>query len=299
MELRHLRYFLAVAEELHFSRAAERLGIKQPPLSRQIKNLESELGVTLFDRTNRRVELTPAGRYLKEVASTLLLQSDQIRNTIGLIQEGNAGFVRIGYVGSAMHSILPALLRDLRRRYPDIHPELFELDNGAQVRGIKSGELDIGFVRTPINAGGLITRMVLEETFSLVLSSWHRLAEATEISLRSLADEPFIGFCRDCAPGMADQILQICNDAGFSPREVHSTTQLNAVLRLVESGFGFSIVPSSVRAGYDLNLRFVELTDIPQRAQLSAIYNEQLLTDTARTLLDLVEPFDEPREPEN
>ncbi|MFC2082510.1 LysR family transcriptional regulator [Candidatus Bipolaricaulota bacterium] len=289
MEFRHLRYFLAVAEELHFSRAAARLAIKQPPLSRQIKNLESKLGVTLFNRTNRRVELTPAGRYLKEAASTVLLQSDQIKNTIRLIQEGTGGFVRIGYVGSAMHSVLPALLRDLRERYPDIHPELFELDNGSQVRAIKSGELDIGFVRTPISAEGLVTRTLLEETFSLVLASSHRLAHSPEIDLQLLADEPFIGFCRDCAPGMADQILQICNAAGFSPLAVHSTTQINALLRLVEIGLGYSIVPSSVRAGYDLNLRFIELIDVPQRAQLSAIYNPQHLAGTALTLMSLVE----------
>ena len=289
MNLRHLRYFLAVAEELHCGRAAEALSIKQPPLSRQIQSLESSLGVKLFDRTNRRVKLTTAGRYLKEAASRLLVQAEQIQNTIGLMKVGTAGFVRIGYVGSAMHSVLPTLLRVLQERHPEIYPELFELGNDAQVRGLKSGEIDVGFARTPISAEGLVTRSVFDETFSLILPFGHRLADASDLELEALADEPFIGFCRDCAPGMADQILQICNNAGFSPRIVHSTTQLNALLRLVESGLGYSIVPSSVRAGYDLKLRFVDLVHIPQRAQLSAIYDPQLLSNTARTLIELIE----------
>lgn len=289
MELRHLRYFLAVAKELHFSRAAERLGIKQPPLTRQIKNLEAELGVVLFDRTSRRVRLTPSGRYLKDAAAKVIEQADRIRNTIGLIQEGTAGLVRIGYVGSAMHSVLPALLRDLQERYPEIYPEFVELDNDGQVRALKSGEIDVGFVRTPISAEGLTMHLVLEETFSLVLPAGHRLATGAGIRLEALAREPFLGFCRDCAPGMADQILQICNDAGFSPRIVHETTQLNALLRLVESGLGYSIVPSSVRSGYDLKLEFIELAGVPQRAQLSAIYDSCVLSSPARTLIELIE----------
>ncbi|TFH11524.1 MAG: LysR family transcriptional regulator [Candidatus Atribacteria bacterium] len=289
MELRHLRYFLMVAEELHFGRAAERLAIKQPPLSRQIMNLESELGVRLFDRSHRRVTLTPSGRYLKDAATNLFAQTELIRNTVGLMKEGMAGVVRIGYVGSAMHSILPGLLRELSERYPEIHPEFFELDNDTQIRELTSGLIDIGFVRTPLHAEGLALLAVLEETFSLVLSADHRLAADPDISLDALADEPYVGFCRECAPSLADQILKICNDAGFSPRIVHSTSQLNALLRLVESGFGYSIVPTSVRSGYNLNLRFVELVHVPHRAQLSAIYNPQLLSSTAKTVLDLIE----------
>jgi DNA-binding transcriptional LysR family regulator len=289
MKLRHLRYFLAVAEELHFGRAATRLAIKQPPLSRQIQSLESSLGVQLFDRTKRHVKLTSSGRYLKEAASKLLMQADQIQNTIGLMQEGKAGFVSIGYVGSAMHSILPALLRDLQECYPGIYPELCELGNDEQVRGLKSGEIDIGFVRTPISAEGLATRVMLNETFSLILPLDHRLASSSTIDLRALSDEPFIGFGRGCAPGMDDQILHICNDVGFSPRIIHSTTQLNTLLRLVESGLGYSIVPSSVRAGYALRLKFVDLVDVPQRAQLSAIYCPERISNTAQTFIDLAE----------
>jgi DNA-binding transcriptional LysR family regulator len=295
MDLRHLRYFLAVADELHFGRAAERLSIKQPPLSRQIQNLESELGVMLFDRAHRRVVLTPSGRYLKEAASKLLAQADRIRNTIGLMKEGAAGIVRIGYVGSAMHSILPVILRELPKRYPEIHPELYELDNDTQVRELRAGLIDIGFARAPLDAEGLDVRAVLDETFSLVLPSAHRTAARETIDLKELADEPYIGFCRDCAPGLADQIMKVCNDAGFSPRIVHSTSQLNALLRLVESGFGFSIVPSSVRAGYALDLRFIELVDVPHRAQLSAIYSPQHVSSSTKTLLDLIEEIKDRR----
>ncbi|MBN1858315.1 LysR family transcriptional regulator [Candidatus Bipolaricaulota bacterium] len=288
MDLKRLHYFLAVAEELHFGRAAERLQIKQPPLSRQIQNLEQELAVKLFDRTHRRVALTPSGLYLKAAASKLLAQADLIQHTVGLMQEGTAGFVRIGYVGSAMHAVVPALLRELHQRYPSIYPELFELDSDAQIRALHSGEIDIGFARTPIHAERLVMYPVLDETFSLVVPLGHRVAAASTLDLAALANEPFIGFSRSCAPGMADQILQICSDAGFSPRIVHSTSQLNTLLRLVESGLGYSIVPSSVRAGYDLNLAYIDLVDVPQRAQLAAIYDPQLVSGAVRTLLHLI-----------
>lgn len=288
MELRHLRYFLAVADELHFGRAATRLGIKQPPLSRQIQNLEAELGVTLFERTNRRVELTAYGRFLRDGAEKLIEQADRLRNSIGLIRSGTAGRVRIGYVGSAMHSILPALLRDLRRSHPQIYPEFSEMDGDAQVQAMLSGEIDVGFLRPPIRASELSMHIVLEEPFALVLPADHRLARAKRIRLDALAEEPFVGFCRACAPGMADDIVAICNDAGFSPRTVHETTQLNALLRLVESGLGYSIVPASVRSGYDLSLRFVELAAIPQRAQLAAIFHPRMHTAPTETVMAML-----------
>lgn len=292
MELRHLRYFLAVAEELHFGRAAVRLGIKQPPLSRQIKSLETELGAVLFNRTNRRVELTPAGKYLKASAAAVIEQADRVRNTVGLIQEGQAGLVRIGYVGSAMHSVLPDLLRALRTSYPEIYPELVELDGDCQVRALQAGEIDVGFLRPPIRAEDLDMRVVLEEPFALVVPLSHKASEAEELTLDALADEPFIGFCRSCAPGMADQVVQICNDAGFSPRIVHETSQLNALLRLVESGFGYSIVPSSVRIGYDLNLAFREIEETHHRAQLAAIYHASERTGPAETLIEMIRARD-------
>ena len=289
MELRHLRYFLAVAEELHFGRAAEKLGIKQPPLSRQIKDLEEELGVRLFDRTNRRVELTPSGRYLKQSAARIGEQADQIRNTIGRIHEGTAGLVRIGYVGSAMHSILPCLLRTLYETYPKICTELHELDGAAQVQALRSGELDIGFVWTPIQASGLATHILREEPFAVVLPAENRLSKAEAATLRPLAEIPYIGFSRTCAPGLTGQILHICNEAGFSPHIVHETSQLNTLLRLVEAGFAYSIVPSSVKVGYNLALRFIDLSQSPHRAQLSAIHASSIPSGAARTLLDLME----------
>jgi len=288
MELRQMRYFLAVAEELHFGRAANRLGIQQPPLSRQIKNLETELAVTLFDRTNRRVRLTPAGKYLMASAAAVVEQADRIRNAVGLIQDGQAGLVRIGYVGSAMHSVLPDLLRGLRLRYPEIYPELVELDGESQVHALQSGDLDVGFLRPPIRAKNLDMHVGLEEPFVLVLPSGHRLAEARELPLDALADESFIGFCRSCAPGMADRIVQICNDAGFSPRVVHETSQLNALLRLVEIGFGYSIVPTSVQAGYKLSLCFRELNDVSQRAQLAVLYREDGRKGPGGTLIEMI-----------
>jgi DNA-binding transcriptional LysR family regulator len=288
MELRHLRYFLAVAEQLHFGRAAEELGIEQPPLSRQIQNLEADLGAKLFDRTKRRVSLTARGRYLKIEAARLLERAELMRNNIRLLEEGTSGTVRLGYVGTAMYSLLPAVLTSLRARYPDLRTQLAELGNEEQVRAVGNGEIDIGFVRSPLEATQLLVQQAFREPYALVLPRTHPLAGTKHVKLAAVAEEPFISFARECCPGMVDEIFAICRRAGFAPRLAHSTSQIHAILRLVESGLGYSIVPASVSSRQDFAIRFVVLTSIPERTGLAVLSNPALQSPQAAHVLEVV-----------
>ena len=288
MELRHLKYFLALAEELHFGRAAEKLFIAQPPLSRQIKNLEEELGVELFQRTKKQVRLTGYGRFLKEEAVKLFQHVDSIKNHIRLLGEGHAGQIKIGYVGSAMHSVLPEVLSEINDKFPDIHTSMFELRNLDQIAALKDGSLDIGFIRTPITVEDLIIQPIFSETLSVILPLLHPLAASENIRLEDLAGEPFISFCRNCAPGLFDCIVGLCNKEGFSPRIVHESSQINSVVRLVESGLGYSIVPTSVKHGYNVRVRFYELDGYPERAELALAYSPGHRTPTSERVTELV-----------
>ena len=288
MDLRQLRYFLAVADELHFGKAAEQVGIKQPPLSRQIKNLEDELGVTLFQRSKRHVELTPQGRYLREEAQWVLGRLQLARNQLLEIDRRPGGTLRLGYVGAAMHSVLPPILSAIQEQLPGVHTILFERGNEDQLRALLTGELDLGFVRSPIEAGALTARPIFEEPYALVVGNSHPAAKKAKPNLRDLADDGFIGFERTCCPGMVDQVGAICLREGFTPRITHTTSQINTIVRLVEAGLGYSIVPLSVSRGYALDVRFVPLESIPERAVLSAIYHPSLLSETAEMTLDLM-----------
>ncbi|MDT8901558.1 LysR family transcriptional regulator [Anaeroselena agilis] len=287
MDLKKLRYFLVLAEELHFARAAERLFIAQPPLSRQIRRLEEELGAELFARTKRTVKLTPAGEFLRRETALLFEQIAALEERVKLVGQGTLGQVRIGYVGAVMHSLLPSLLTELGREYPQISTMLEEMPNQAQVEALRAGRIDLGLVRSPVADERLVSFPVLSETFSLVISADHPLAAKSELALRDLADEPFICFSRECAPAMVDTIFAICRAAGFAPRKAHETSQINTILRLVESKLGYSVVPSGVREGYRLNLRYVELDGIPERAEVALLYNPALASAATGNIVEL------------
>ena len=286
--MRHLKYFLAVAEELHFGKAAERLFMAQPPLSRQIKNLEEELGVTLFNRTKKQVQLTGYGKYLKDEASKVFQHIESVKNHIRLLEEGIEGQIKIGYVGSAMHSVLPLVLSEIKRTLPCIHTTLYELRNLDQIVGLKYGSIDIGFIRTPITVEDLSIQPIFSETLSVILPAGHPLSKAGKIQLADLAEQPFISFCRDCAPGLFDRIIGLCNREGFSPRIVHESSQINSVVRLVESGLGYSIVPTSVKQGYNVRVHFHELEAYPERAELALAYHPEHVTPTSERVIEMV-----------
>ncbi len=247
LELRHLRYFIAVAEELHFGRAARRLGITQPPLSLQIQRLEAGLGVSLFERTNRRVQLTPAGSALLEEARQVIVRFNNAVSTAQRAANGETGSLTVAFAASVMFLALPRIIRRFRERFPDVRLELRELPTGPQITALRAGELDIGFLREPPEDDELCTETLMKEGLLLALSKRHELATRKRLGLLDVADEDFVLFPRDLAPGLHAHVLAVCAEAGVHPRIVQTSRELYTTVSLVEAGMGVTIIPASVR----------------------------------------------------
>jgi DNA-binding transcriptional LysR family regulator len=245
-EFRHLRYFAAVAEELHFGHAAKRLGIAQPPLSRQIQALEDELGISLFDRTQRRVELTPAGRVLLEHTHRVFGAVELAVHEAKRASVGESGRIAIGYLSSLAYSGLIDLLREFRERFAGVEVTLREMPPSAQIDALKSSDIDVGFVRAPLDDPSLVAERVRREPLVIALPTDHALSARERIPLSALAKEPFVIFPRSRGPGFFDEIMALCRNAGFVPRIVQEAPQLDLV-SLVAAGFGVSILPGSMR----------------------------------------------------
>lgn len=246
VELRHLRYFVAVAEETHFGRAAERLGIAQPPLSKQLQDLERELGYSLFDRSRRPVELTAAGDALLQHARTILESVEIGVREVRRAGAGHSGRVSIGYPPSLAYSGLTEVLRAFRERSPEVAIVVHEMAPMDQIDALKRGDLDVGFIRAPLHEPQLASENVRTEKLVLALPADHRLAVRERIALSAVANEPFVFFPRARGPGFFDFLMGFCRDSGFTPRIVQEAPQID-VLALVAAGFGLSIMPDSVR----------------------------------------------------
>ena len=273
--LRHYKYFLAVAEELHFKKAADKLFISQPGLSKQIKEMEEALGFKLFERNNRNVVLTAAGKYLKEEITLLLNDNERILRHAQHIATGNEGEIHLGYVGSAMQTIIPKLLIRFRKKYPSIHFSLQEMDNNRQINDLLGNKIDIGFVRLNEVPKALSLRPVFDETFSLVLPRNHALNSRSFTSLNQLKEEQFIFFEKAYSPSYHEKVMSMFEDCGFSPTVSHTSVHATTIYRLVENSFGVAIVPSSLKLGYNMNIKFIELKNVPQRAVLSLAWNKE------------------------
>ena len=273
--LRHYKYFLAVAEELHFKKAADKLFISQPGLSKQIKEMEEALGFKLFERNNRNVVLTAAGKYMKEEITLLLNDNERILRHAQHIAMGNEGEIHLGYVGSAMQTIIPKLLIRFRKKYPSIHFSLQEMDNNRQINDLLGNKIDIGFVRLNEVPKALSLRPVFDETFSLVLPRNHALNSRNFTSLNQLKAEQFIFFEKAYSPSYHEKVMSMFEDCGFSPTISHTSVHATTIYRLVENSFGVAIVPSSLKLGYNMNIKFIELKNVPQRAVLSLAWNKE------------------------
>ena len=247
MELRQLRYFVAVAEELHFRRAAERLHISQPPLSQQIRALEDELGFTLLTRTRRRVQLTAAGDAFLRDARALLSELEGAVATARRIDAGQTGRLRVAFVGSALLSIVPGTVERFRASRPGVAIELRERSTVDQLRAVSAGVVDVGLVRPPIEDDGqLRLQTVLRERTVAALPAGHALASMTRVSLRRLAAEPLVLFPRDQAPGYHDLLIEALAGAGAGPRVIQYAPEMLTIIGLVAAGTGVSLVPASV-----------------------------------------------------
>lgn len=247
IEIRHLRYFLAVAETLHFGKAAAMLGIAQPPLSQQIRNLERILGYALFDRTTRGVKLTKVGQFFAERArNTIAKMRDDVEITRRL-GAGKEGVLDVGFSGSVMFTALPKAIESYRRMYPNVELRLRELVTAEQIPALLDGSLNIGFLRDGELKDGLSLEPILRETFVVALPAAHKLAKKQR-SVRpiELRDEPFVLFARRMGGLAFDRTVACCEDAGFRPNIVQYAPQWTTGLRLVAAGLGVSLAPACI-----------------------------------------------------
>ncbi|MBI9060039.1 MAG: LysR family transcriptional regulator [Labilibaculum sp.] len=273
LELRHYKYFLALAEDLHFRKAAERLFISQPGLSRQIKQMEENLGVELFERHNRKVKLSKAGLYMQKELNLHFKRLDDIIEHAKLLSDGLDGHLNLGYLGSAMQDVIPNLMLEFKKNQPNVLFSLKEMDNNKQIQALLNQEIDLGFVRMERVPRGLSIQSVFEDTFSLVLPKEHPINEENFKNLSQLKDESFIFFDSSYSESYYEKMMQIFDESGFSPLVSHNTVNASSIFRLVENNFGISIVPTSLQLGYDMDVKFIELTEIPQRTTLKLVWN--------------------------
>ena len=274
MDLRHLRYFVAVAEELHFTRAAERLGIKQPPLSCQIRQLERELGTSLFRRLTRGVELTETGVLLLDEARGILDQVERIKAAVQSRARGETGCIHLGFAGATcFQPLVPRIIRTYRERYPGVLVSPEGRNTPLLVAGLRSGEIDVAFVRPPLSDGeGLAVEPLVEEPMVIVLPEWHPRAGDRSMPLAALAEETLILFPRTIGPGLYDAIIESCQRAGFSSKLGQEAPQISAMVHMVAAGFGVSIVPQSITQIHVKGVAYLRIEGEAPRAPISLAY---------------------------
>lgn len=248
MELRHLRYFIAVAEERHFTRAAARLGIQQPPLSQQIRQFEEELGTKLFRRLTRGVELTESGIFLLEEAYKILAHVERTKTDVQSLARGTTGRIRLGFGGATyFEPLVSEIIRTFRERYPGVTLIPEQSVTPRLVAKLRNNEVDIAFLRPPLDSSDWLgLDLLIEEPMVAVLPSTHPLAGAQIVPLAALADETFILFPKVDSPGFFEAILGSCERAGFTLKLGQETPNIPAIVLMVAAGFGVSIVPQSI-----------------------------------------------------
>ena len=288
INIRQWHYFLAVAEELHFRKAAERLFISQPALTKQVQHLEKTLGYRLFDRHNRKVSLTAAGRYLQPTITLLLHGLDQEITHARLIDQGLQGRLQFGYVGSAMQEIIPDLMLLFRAHYPDVRFSLKEMDNHDQLRALEFNEMDLGFVRLNRVSKQFELYPLMTECFCLVLPTNDRFKFFDSQDLASLKHEDFILFDPAYSPSYYEQVMQIFDDAGFMPEVHHRTVHAPSIYKLVEKGFGVSIMPQSLCQQSMPGITFITLEKLRHRTTLSAVWRRESKNDVLPHFLQVM-----------
>jgi DNA-binding transcriptional LysR family regulator len=268
MELRHLRYFMAVAEERSFSRAAERLNIAQPPLSQQIRRLEADLGFALFERSSRGVRLTRAGEALLPGARSTLQAADDARKSAEAAHLGVAGRLTIAYMNSAAYGILPRLLKSMRDAHPDLRVDVREMAIADQIDALVERRIDVGILRPPVDDTRLDSLRLVDEPFVVALPIGHPLAAGSAIDLRALAGERLVGYPRGHPAGFRERIDAALRNVGVTPRFAEEATHVHSLCGLVAGGVGISLVPSSARALAMDGVQFVPLDTADLHAEV-------------------------------
>ncbi|MDB5975630.1 MAG: LysR family transcriptional regulator [Nevskia sp.] len=289
MELRHLRYFITVAEELNFTRAAKRLGMEQPPLSQQIRHLEEEVGTPLFQRLPRGVALTGAG-------GSFLLDAREILERVRLATEhaqrvarGNLGRIRVGMINSApFHPFLPRLIREFGQRYPEVALSLEEDTTPELAEATRDGSVDVAFVRPLLGeAADLVVETLFDEEMVVALPEGHRLTRLRSLPLTALAKESFVLFPRPVGSGLYDEIISACRRAGFGPHIGHEVRQVTSIANLVAADLGVSVVPASMQQVLSTGVVYRPIEGDAPKARMSMAYRLDDPSATVRNMIEL------------
>ncbi|MGF1515639.1 MAG: LysR family transcriptional regulator [Elainellaceae cyanobacterium] len=288
MELRELRYFVAVAETLHFGRAAERLHITQPALSRQIRALETELGVQLFQRTKRSVQLTLAGQTFLEKARQVLHHAEQAVLTTQSVARGETGQLRIGFTPSALRQLVPRVVRVFRNRYPDVQLTMMQRCTEDQVAAFRANQIDVGFLYPPLADERLVTTPLLKETLVVALPQDHPLTRHEALKLSELANESMILHPRAEGPHLYDQIIQRCEQAGFRPRVVQEAVASQTRIGLVAAGMGITLVPETLKDTLDSTVTYRSLRGTFLSLQLAIAHRRDVDSPIVQRFCKLV-----------
>ena len=291
MEFRQLRYFVAVAQELHFGKAAERLEITQPALSKQIRTLETELDIELLTRTKRSVTLTKAGEVFLVQAQQLLQQAEEAIKLAKRTSLGELGRLVIGYTATATYTVLPELIRRFRVQYPQVELEMWELSTEAQVTAINQGEIDLGFLHPPIDSRGLELHPLLAEEFVAVLPKNHPLTAKDSISLVDLTQESFILHPRVEGPFLYDGFLKLCRQAGFEPQIIQEVNSHQSRICLVAAGMGITFIPAGLQKAIAQDLICISVLDIPFKLEFAASWRSLNVTPVLQKFITMIEEF--------
>lgn len=283
IDIRHLRYFQAVAEELHFGRAAARLCIAQPALSRQIQQLEEEVGTPLLRRTQRRVELLAAGTLFLERTNLILEEVARAATDARRVGNGEFGRLSVGFIHSSTYGLLPSIVERFRHLYPDIELELHEMAITEQHVALTRGRIDIGLLRPQPAPPDLEVQPVMEDPFLLAVPHKHPLAKLEAVLLRALAAESIVMFSKRESPLFHSRITEMCERAGFTPRVVQYATQIHTVLGLVGAGIGVAIVPGTGRNLHTRGVCFLEILDQPEPVHVALAWRRGKITPAIRS----------------
>lgn len=290
MELRHLRYFVAVAEELHFTRAAERLGIEQPPLSQQIQNLEKEIGTPLFRRLPRGVAMTDAGANFLIDARAILLHADKAAEHARRIARGEMGRIRVGMINSApFHPFIPRVIREYRSQNPEAALSIDENFTPELAAAVVKEVLDLAFIRPLIREEPeLVVEHLFDEDMLVALPSDHPLTRYRSLPLKALALESFVLFPRPVGSGLYDEIISACQRVGFSPQIMQEASQVTSIVNLVAADLGVSLVPASMRQVHSEGVVYRPISGDAPRARMSLAHRRGDDSPTVRNLLALI-----------
>ncbi|QDX30086.1 LysR family transcriptional regulator [Dickeya poaceiphila] len=292
IELRHLRYFIAVAEELHFGRAAEKLHISQPPLSQQIQALEEQIGAQLLERNNRNVRLTQAGELFLKEAWSIISQVNQAAERAARIQRGEIGELNIGFTSSApfVKQVSRSLLQ-FRQSYPDVHIQMLEINTKQQITPLLDGKLDLGVMRNNPLPETLRHQLLLHEPIVAVVHEEHPLASAPGgyISIRQLANEPFVFFSRKVGTALYDEVLTLLKKYGITPYITQEVGEAMTIIGLVSSGLGVSLLPASFRRIRIDGVKYLSLQEKDAISEMWLVTHQQRpLNTAAQTLITLM-----------